>query len=658
MLRCLLFLIPALVCAAPARYARVGDFDGQVEVQLTPADPWMPAERNLPLPESAWIRTGPSSRIEIELDEGSVWRLGPESQGGLSDYTRHSTGQRVTMLLLERGLAYFSGSSSAPDSLLLVVPGAQVSVTRAARLRFEAADVATQLAVLQGVARFSSPAAEIDVAQGQTSRVEPAHPNRFFLYREVTPIDLDRWSAERDKTLSSAISGLHVPQRYGLADLDSTGQWVQTDDLGAVWQPKAAEGWTPYRSGRWRWLDGLGYVWVSDESWGWLPYHYGRWTKHGDLGWVWAPTSNGVFKPGEVFWMRGARFAAWGPLAPSEDWNPPSVPAQFAGANVTFASFIPETPKIDPAGFKDPPKEPLKAATFVAALPSPAFPASRLDALRPLVSVNGLRVMPEGSSQPSASIDRAPQPTVIVTPPASAPETSPEQVEVPVPVPVYLGFVVTPTPAPPAKTVSPVQTGPIVSSGKPAPKPVTIPAPLPPHNPRRPIDRPRDGQEGQTVSRVQSDIETGRWTKALDDLDDWTRRYPQSQLVALRLYDYMQAHSALAHPDRVLEYGAQVLASNPMTGEGALNEQQTAAVLYLTMVNAGAIAKPSQQQRALGAAAAQSLLDSLPRYFEDNRRPSGTNSDQWTGSRKQLETAARDSLRKLALVAQASQPAQ
>ncbi len=69
----------------------------------------MPAERNLPLPESAWIRTGPASRVEIELDEGGAWRLGPESQGGLSDYTRLSTGQRVTLLVLDRGLAYFTG---------------------------------------------------------------------------------------------------------------------------------------------------------------------------------------------------------------------------------------------------------------------------------------------------------------------------------------------------------------------------------------------------------------------------------------------------------------------------------------------------------------------------------------------------------------------
>src|ERR1700761_8505634 len=268
--RWLWLLVPAVLCAAPARWARVGDFDGLVEVQLSPADQWIPAERNLPLPQSAWIRTGAASRVEIELDEGSVWRLGPESQGGLADYAQHSTGQRVTLLTLDHGLAYFSGSSSGQDSLVLVVPGAQVAVTKPARLRFEAADSATQLAVLQGIARFSSPAAEIDVAQGQTSRVEPAPPGRFFLYRDVAPIDLDRWSAAHDKT-AATVSGLHVAQRYGFADLDAAGQWVETEDLGTVWQPRAAEGWTPYRHGHWRWLDGLGYAWVSGESWGWLP---------------------------------------------------------------------------------------------------------------------------------------------------------------------------------------------------------------------------------------------------------------------------------------------------------------------------------------------------------------------------------------------------
>ena len=218
-------------------------------MQLSAADAWMPAERNLPLPESAWIRTGPNSRVEIELDDGGAWRLGPESQGGLSDYSRISTGQRVTLLQLEHGLAYFTGESKSKDSLMLVVPGAQVAISKPARVRIAAQDQSSQVAVLQGVVRFSSAAAEIDLAQGQTTRVEPGNASRFFLYREVTPLDSDRWNAARDKALATPIAALHVPERYGLADLDAAGQWIQTEDLGVVWKPKNSEGWAPYQ--RW-----------------------------------------------------------------------------------------------------------------------------------------------------------------------------------------------------------------------------------------------------------------------------------------------------------------------------------------------------------------------------------------------------------------------
>ena len=220
----LLLALPAVLIAGPGRYARLGDFDGQVEVQLSAADAWMPAERNLPLPESAWIRTGPGSRVEIELDTGGAWRLGSESQGGLSDYSRLSTGQRVTLLMLDRGIAYFTGEAKGRDALTLVAPGAQVAISKPARVRIEAQDQLSQLAVLQGVVRFSSAAAEIDLAQGQTTRVEPGNTSRFFLYREVTPLDADRWSAARDKALTTPVAALHVAEQYGLADLDASGQ--------------------------------------------------------------------------------------------------------------------------------------------------------------------------------------------------------------------------------------------------------------------------------------------------------------------------------------------------------------------------------------------------------------------------------------------------
>src|SRR5215203_1013398 len=97
-MRYLLLLAPLALLAGPARYARVGELTGTVEMQIGAAEPWVAAERNAPLPESARVRTGAASRVEIELDEGSAVRLGPNSHVELSDYARLSTAQRVTLL--------------------------------------------------------------------------------------------------------------------------------------------------------------------------------------------------------------------------------------------------------------------------------------------------------------------------------------------------------------------------------------------------------------------------------------------------------------------------------------------------------------------------------------------------------------------------------
>jgi len=662
-MRFVLFLmLPAALIAGQSRYARLGDFDGAVDVQLSAADAWMPAERNLPLPESAWIRTGPASHVEIELDSGGVWRLGPDSQGGLSDYTRLSTGQRVTLLVLDHGLAYFTGEADGRDSLTLLGPGAQIAISTPARIRLEAQDQSSQLAVLQGVVRFSSAAAEIDLAQGETTRVEPGNASRFFLYREVTPLDADRWSAARDKALTAPIAALHVAERYGLADLDTSGQWIVTQDLGTVWQPKNAEGWAPYRDGRWRWYNGLGYTWVSDEAWGWLPYHYGRWTRHGELGWVWAPSSNSIFKPGEVFWMRGARLVGWGPLAPGEQWLPANMPGQYAGANLTFAAFVPDAQVIDPAGFEGRPKEPLKATAFAEALPSPAFAASRLDAVRPWVTAAGLRVDPDlPSLTPDApppappELPEAPPPPAVITVTAPpAPPLPPD--EVIVPVPEYIGAVIVTRPAqtasksasaPPApvaaaKTPAPAPTPPAAA---PAPTPVPVPTPAPPERtPRPPAKRATQPGETRSMNQFQRDFVQANWTKAMEDLDDWSRKYPQSDAADERLYDYMQVHSMTARPDKVLEYGAALMSKNPA---GRLDAQQTLGVLYLVTVNAAAIPRPNKPQRELGKAAAQALLEALPAYFEDSRRPAATNQTEWQQSRRRLESAARGALKTL-----------
>ena len=354
MRRLSLWLLPMAVWAGQSRYARVGDFDGSVEVQIQAADAWEPVLRNMPLGELAWLRTEGSSRVELELDDGSVLRLGGDSLAELSDYTRLSTGQRITLISLDRGLAYFTGAAEGKDALMLAVPGAQVAIHRGARLRLEAREQWSQIAAGEGAARFSSPTAEFDLEEGQMARLDPAHPARFFLYREISPLDTDRWSDERDKVLASTGSAAHVPQlRYGVADLDANGVWIQSSDFGAVWKPKMPEAWVPFRNGKWRWYDGLGYTWISDDSWGWLPYHYGRWIEQEGTGWVWAPSRSTVFKPGEVYWLKSAKLVGWGPLAPGEEWKPPSVPRLFLNANTTYADYAPEAHRDRSGGFLD-----------------------------------------------------------------------------------------------------------------------------------------------------------------------------------------------------------------------------------------------------------------------------------------------------------------
>jgi hypothetical protein len=251
---------------------------------------------------------------------------------------------------------------------------------------------------LEGRVRFSSPAAEMDIREGTTARVEPATPSRFFLFPEVTVDPLDRWSEDRDKVQTAPASASHVAARYGLSDLDSAGKWISTEDLGLVWKPEVAADWAPYQKGRWRYFEAIGYTWVSDDSWGWLPYHNGRWARTESLGWVWQPAVSAIFRPGEVYWLRGAKFTGWGPLAPGETWTAPGagavVPQSYTSGNTTFASFQADVRAIDSTGFATPAAEQLKTAVFVAALPSPAFLTSRLDATRPVLKVGSTRVMP------------------------------------------------------------------------------------------------------------------------------------------------------------------------------------------------------------------------------------------------------------------------
>jgi len=458
-LACWLFsvMLPAALASTPVRVARVGELEGKVDVQLHAADAWRPAVRNLPLVESAWVRTASGARVEMELDDGGALRLIGDALCEFSDYTRLSTGQRVTVLSLDHGVAYYTGEPDRRDALILVLPGAQITVRVGSRVRLVVRDDASEIAVLEGRVRFSSPGAEMDLAEGEMTRVEKATPARFFLYREIQPLDSDSWNEQRDKALATNGSARHLPGLlYGLVDLDANGSWILSNDAGVVWKPKVPAGWTPYRDGQWLWYDEIGYTWVPNEPWGWLPFHYGRWIEESGTGWVWAPAKTVGFKPGEAYWLRETSLIGWGPLAPGETWDARAVPKLYARTNTTLARWKENTRELVPAD----PSEKLKTteAMFVIAPPSPAMDAARLDAIRPVLRAGSTRVVPIipgvtygtgaqteiAAAQPDPPMppdpSAAPSPDAGPPPPIEGP--IPEPVEIYYPAAVYTGIVV------------------------------------------------------------------------------------------------------------------------------------------------------------------------------------------------------------------------
>ncbi len=453
-------LAASFAFAGPPRYARIGETAGAPETQIRASATWRPVVRNLPLIEGSRVRTSAQDRLEIELDNGAFVRLTGDTLAEVSDYSQLSTGQHVTMVALDHGVVYFTGEPQPHDTTSLAAPGMQITLRQGSRVRVEAGDQATAVAVIEGVVRFTTPNAELDLRAGQYARVNPDSPGRFTLLREIPHFDADQWSEGRDKATAHTSAASYISSvSYGLSDLDKSGAWIQTDTNGPVWKPQTEGNWKPFANGHWEWYDEAGYTWVSSDPWGWLPYHYGRWIQDASLGWVWSPDrrANPVYKPGDVYWLRGQNRLAWGPLAPGEPWTGTARSQLYAAANTTIASFTLGQREIGVA-VPDSPAELLSAMAFTIAPLSPALAADRLEATRPELRSAEQRAplvtvapeVPQDSFQPAPPVPAAPPPADPVTtaaltvdPNAAAP---PPDSDVPMetyfPVAVYTGIVV------------------------------------------------------------------------------------------------------------------------------------------------------------------------------------------------------------------------
>jgi hypothetical protein len=281
------------------RAARLSYVEGAVRVSQGNQVLADPALVNTPLFEGSEIAANEDGKAEIQLDDGSVVRISPNSSLKIA-VLRQDGGATKAELVLTSGLAYFElqGDSSADHTVARFGESA-VTANGFTVLRVSLDNLPGEVAVFAGNAHIDrGNTLSLDVHGGESVALNASDPNLYNLAETIEPDSWDAWNADRDQDLTTqeaaktAASGSEPNSNNpAWGELDANGNWYNVPGEGYVWSPnEAASGsWDPYGCGNWVSTPQFGYIWVSCEQWGYLPYTSGYWNYYDDFGWGWAP---------------------------------------------------------------------------------------------------------------------------------------------------------------------------------------------------------------------------------------------------------------------------------------------------------------------------------------------------------------------------------
>jgi hypothetical protein len=278
-----------------ARIVRLSYVDGQV--QLDNGHGYESATMNVPLTERDWLQTGSDGWAEVQFEDGSLIRLAPDTVMIFSELSRSSSGATITTVDLDQGEAVFKITKHDDSDFRVTVKKNTISLTHSGTFRVTSTNSnPMEIAVTKGevAVRDGEGGDEVAVKKNETFVLNPNDVGQYALDKGTEADELDRWSTQRDDTLSAYASAgqgnFQSPYQYGANDLGYYGQYYDEPGYGQVWQPYGVNyGWDPFSNGYWSYAPGFGYTWVSSYPWGWMPYRYGRWVFINNRGWCWAP---------------------------------------------------------------------------------------------------------------------------------------------------------------------------------------------------------------------------------------------------------------------------------------------------------------------------------------------------------------------------------
>jgi len=309
--------------------ARISVLQGDVQVRRGDTGEVSAAAVNAPLMSQDAVRTGPSSRAEIQLDFAHFVRVAPNSEVHLADVEQgrfqvQVASGTVTLTVM----ADSQGQAEVDTPSVGLHPNGQ----GAYRITVQE-DGSSEITVRAGQAEIFTPKGSETLNEGQTMMVRGAAADPEFKVAQAIPFDdWDRWNQDQDQRIEHAQSAERQyvsPQEYGTESMEGYGTWEENPDYGYVWVPTVAPGWAPYRYGRWVWEDWYGWTWVSYDPWGWAPYHWGRWFWWNG-GWCWYPGAWHPWRPALVAFFGfgphvgfgfGFGNIGWVPLGPHEAFH-------------------------------------------------------------------------------------------------------------------------------------------------------------------------------------------------------------------------------------------------------------------------------------------------------------------------------------------------
>jgi FecR protein len=304
-----------------ARIVRISYIEG--EVRLDNGHGYENATMNMPVTERNWLQTRSDGWAEIQLEDGSLVRLAPDTVISFTELGRLSSGGTVTTIDLDQGEAAFKVIKHDGSDFQITVKNKTITLQHSGSFRVTSTNAdPMEIVVWKGEVSVRDPESggEVAVKKNESFVLDPSDVGRYALDKGAEADGLDEWSKQRDDYLSTYAAAGHnysqSPYQYGASDLDYYGSYFDAPGYGQVWQPNGVGlNWDPFGNGYWAYSPGFGYTWVSSYPWGWMPYRYGRWVFVNGRGWCWAPGG----------WNRWYSRPRWAHAPPG--FRPPIPPA-------------------------------------------------------------------------------------------------------------------------------------------------------------------------------------------------------------------------------------------------------------------------------------------------------------------------------------------